>query len=100
MQIALSNTLSRTLVKEQTGVGMGLFSMLNFISGAVATSLIGKALDNQTATMKLNPLANPAASVYSNIFLLLAILIIGVWMLYRLQFHASKTLVHTDEPSK
>ncbi|EJL27851.1 MFS transporter [Brevibacillus sp. BC25] len=100
MQIALSNTLSRTLVKEQTGVGMGLFSMLNFISGAVAMSLIGKALDNQTATMKINPLANPAASVYSNIFLLLAILIMGVWMLYRLQFHASKTLVHTDEPSK
>ncbi|UED72429.1 MFS transporter [Brevibacillus sp. DP1.3A] len=100
MQIALSNTLSRTLVKEQTGVGMGLFSMLNFISGAVAMSLIGKALDNQTATMKINPLANPAASVYSNIFLLLAILIMGVWMLYRLQFHASKTLVHTDEASK
>lgn len=99
MQIALSNTLSRTLVKEQTGVGMGLFSMLNFISGAVAMSLIGKALDNQTATMKLNPLANPAAAVYSNIFLLLAILIMVVWMLYRLQFRASKTLVHTDEPS-
>lgn len=76
MQIALSNTLSRTLVKEQTGVGMGLFSMLNFISGAVAMSLIGKALDNQAATMKINPLVtNPAASVYSNIFLLLAILI-------------------------
>ncbi|AWX56191.1 MFS transporter [Brevibacillus brevis] len=100
MQIALSNTLSRTLVKEQTGVGMGLFSMLNFISGAVAMSLIGKALDNQTAAMKINPLVtNPAASVYSNIFLLLAILIMGVWMLYRLQFHASKTLVHTDETS-
>ncbi|WJQ84330.1 hypothetical protein [Brevibacillus brevis] len=52
-----------------------------------------------TATMKLNPLANPAAAVYSNIFLLLAILIMGVWILYRLQFRASKTLVHTDEPS-
>ncbi|GEC87809.1 MFS transporter [Brevibacillus brevis] len=103
MQIALSNTLSRTLVKEQTGVGMGLFSMLNFISGAVAMSLIGKALDNQAATMKINPLVtNPAASVYSNIFLLLAILIIGVWILYRLQFHASTstTLVHKDEPSE
>ncbi|TQK63842.1 DHA2 family metal-tetracycline-proton antiporter-like MFS transporter [Brevibacillus sp. AG162] len=101
MQIALSNTLSRTLVKEQTGVGMGLFSMLNFISGAVAMSLIGKALDNQAATMKINPLVtNPAASVYSNIFLLLAILIMGVWMLYRLQFHTSTTLVHKDEPSE
>lgn len=30
LQIALSNTISRTLSKEQTGIGMGLFSMLNF----------------------------------------------------------------------
>ncbi|MGG4454311.1 hypothetical protein [Brevibacillus porteri] len=52
-------------------------------------------------TIKINPLVtNPAASVYSNIFLLLAILIMGVWMLYRVQFHASKTLVHKDEPFK
>ncbi|WP_178024714.1 hypothetical protein [uncultured Paenibacillus sp.] len=30
MQLALSNTISRTLPKEQTGVGMGLLSILAF----------------------------------------------------------------------
>jgi len=44
------------------------------------------------------PLAS--SSLYSNIFFLLTILIIGVWMLYRLQFRGSKTFVHTDAPSK
>nr|WP_311283331.1 hypothetical protein [Paenibacillus macerans] len=34
MQIALTGTISRTLTKEQTGVGMGLLSMSNFLSGA------------------------------------------------------------------
>lgn len=49
MGIAMSNTVSRTLAREDTWVGMGLFSMLNFISGATATSLVGKLLDSPSA---------------------------------------------------
>lgn len=87
MQISLSNTISRTLTKEQTGVGMGLFSMLNFISGAIAMSLIGKTLDSGSTSIHLNPLVkNASAYVYSNIFLVLSILTLAVWVLYRLQF--------------
>ena len=43
MQISLSKTISLS-PKEQTGVGMGLFSPLNFLSGAIAT-VYGKAVD-------------------------------------------------------
>lgn len=101
MQIALSNTLSSTLTKEHTGVGMGLFSMLNFISGAIAMSLIGKALDNQLTSIQLNPfVTNPAAYVYSNIFLVLTVLSIAIWLLYRLQFKVSASPAHFDELSK
>ena len=45
MQISMSNTISQTLSKEETGVGMGLLSMINFISGAMAMSVVGKLLD-------------------------------------------------------
>lgn len=87
MSIAMSNTISRTLTKEQIGVGMGLFSMLNFISGATATSLIGKILDYNKTEFHFNPIiSNKAVFIYSNIFFVLAFLIIVVAFLYSKQF--------------
>ncbi|UVI28946.1 MFS transporter [Paenibacillus spongiae] len=89
MQITMSNTLSRTLSKDQVGVGMGLFSMVNFISGAISMSFIGKLLDNELTTIRLNPLVtNEAAYIYSNIFLVMCVLTIAIAGLYRLQFGA------------
>ncbi len=44
-QIALANTVSRTLPREQAGVGMGIYMMCSFIAGAIGTSLLGKMLD-------------------------------------------------------
>ncbi|MDF2719420.1 MAG: antiporter [Paenibacillus sp.] len=86
IQIAMSNTISRTLAKEQTGVGMGLFAMLNFIAGATATTLIGKALDAGTASFRLNPFPPGEAVLYSNILVLLGILIIAAAFVYYAQF--------------
>lgn len=86
MQIALSNTISRTLPKEQTGIGMGLFSMLNFLSGAVASGVYGKAID-QGALFRLSPFyTSPEFTVYSNIYFILILTVVGIWILYRLQF--------------
>ncbi|KUP25106.1 MFS transporter [Paenibacillus sp. DMB5] len=87
MQIALSNTISRTLAKDQIGIGMGLFSMLNFIAAAVSTATIGKILDFGTTTVRFNPIPrNDAAFVYSNIFLILAFLVAVMAVLYFVQF--------------
>ncbi|MCR8844258.1 MFS transporter [Paenibacillus sp. SC116] len=92
MSIGMSNTISRTLTREQTGVGMGLFSMLNFISGAIAMSVIGKMLDSGSTSLRLNPfMMNESAYVYSNIFLVLFIVTLIVWGLYRIQFGSSST---------
>ncbi|TDF94487.1 MFS transporter [Paenibacillus piri] len=85
--IGLSNTVSRTLPREQTGVGMGLFMMVNFIAGAIATSLIGKMLDSGASAPPLNPLLlNPSAAVFSNIFLALSLLILVNTALFYFQF--------------
>ncbi|GIP45959.1 MFS transporter [Paenibacillus sp. J45TS6] len=87
MQIAMSNTISRTLTKEDTGVGMGLLSMINFISGAMAMSVVGKLLDKGSSFLQFNPfITNNDAYVYSNIFALMSLVIVVVVVFYRYHF--------------
>ncbi|MNJ44436.1 Major Facilitator Superfamily protein [compost metagenome] len=91
MQITMSNTISRTLAKEQVGVGMGLFSMLNFISGAISMSIISKLLDQQQSALRINPfVANEGAYVYSNIFIVMCLMVAAMYWLYRVQFGSAK----------
>ncbi|WP_126425374.1 MFS transporter [Brevibacillus marinus] len=86
MQIALNNTVSRTLPREQTGVGMGLLSMLSFLSGASAAAIYSSVVD-LGAGVPLNPL-NPfaEAAVFSNVYLVLALLHVGILALYLARF--------------
>ncbi|MFX3632749.1 MAG: MFS transporter [Candidatus Pristimantibacillus sp.] len=94
MQIAMSNTLSRTLSKDQVGVGMGLFSMVNFISGAISMSFIGRLLDNKETSLHLNPfITNEGASIYSNIFVVMCMLVVVAAVVYRTQFGATPAKV-------
>lgn len=86
MQIAMSNTISRTLTKDQVGVGMGLFSLLNFIAGAMATSIIGKMIEANHGSVHFNPIAVYADGyVFSNIFSVQALLAIVIIVLYYAQ---------------
>ncbi|UUZ97746.1 MFS transporter [Paenibacillus sp. P25] len=88
--IALSNAISRSPPKEQSGIGMGLLSMLNFIAGAVSAGIYSKAVDYGVGA-SWNPLhAFPGASVYSNIYLVLAALHAGILLLYYFQFGKEK----------
>lgn len=81
--IALSNTVSRTLSRAQAGVGMGLFQMLMFISGAIFNTLEGKVLDFNPANFQLNFfLINPGGVVYSNIFAIMALVVALNTLLY------------------
>lgn len=98
MQIAMSNTVSRTLSKENIGVGMGLFSMVTFIATATSTAVIGKILDLGTSTIRLNPIPqNSATFVYSNIFLTLPILIVVVAALYYVQFRRTGKMAKDEK---
>nr|WP_044642877.1 MFS transporter [Risungbinella massiliensis] len=86
MMIALANSVSMTLHKEQAGVGMGLLSMINFIAGAVASGVYGKVVD-LGSDVRFNPINfYPTGSVYSNIFLVLTMLHVGILVFYYLQF--------------
>ncbi|OMF64219.1 MFS transporter [Paenibacillus sp. FSL R5-0766] len=87
IQIAMSNTISRTLPKDEVGIGMGLLSMFNFIAAAVSTTAIGKLLDGGATTVHFNPFVHDkVAFVYSNILLALALIVVVIAVLYALQF--------------
>lgn len=87
LQISMSNTISATLPKDQTGVGMGLLAMLNFLTGAVVTSIYSKIVD-LGAAVRWNPLnEDPQAFVYGNLYLALALMHIGLLGFYRFRFN-------------
>ncbi|GAB3070538.1 MFS transporter [Salinicoccus sesuvii] len=87
MQIAIMNSISQTLSKDQSGIGMGLVSMIIFIANASATAIIGRVLNTGTQNFALNPLVQQNSSIlYSNIFLVLAILLLFIIPAYRYVF--------------
>ncbi|WP_281889743.1 MFS transporter [Paenibacillus sp. YYML68] len=85
IQTAVANSVSRTLTMEETGIGMGLFNLVSFISGAVGMALVGRVLSEQLLQFKANPFVLEAASWnYSNLMLAsAAAVIIGALLYYR-----------------
>ncbi|MBY0054175.1 MFS transporter [Brevibacillus agri] len=91
MQITLANSISATLAKEQAGVGMGIFSMLNFISMGIASGIYSKVID-LGATTQWNPVnPYPAGFVYSNIYLVLAALHALIFLFYYFRFGKTRS---------
>ncbi|MGC5326321.1 MFS transporter [Brevibacillus sp. SYSU BS000544] len=76
-QSSLATLVSTSLPKELTGVGMGIYSMINFMSGAFSGAMITKILDFPVSELALNPLGlHGPGVVYSNVFLGLFLLVL------------------------
>jgi len=85
LQSSLSNTVSATLPRDEMGIGMGLYNLLFFMSGAFSTALVGKLLDFRNGALRFNPfLGNPEAFVYSNVYLLLMAVALSALVLFSL----------------
>lgn len=84
-QTSTANLTSSVLPASQTGIGMGIYNLCNFMSGAFGSAVIGKMLDQVQTGWALNPFsgAEGAAAVYSNIFLGL----VGLILLNAGMFH-------------
>lgn len=82
MQITMANSISRTLSKEQAGVGMGIFSMMNFISMGIASAIYSKVIDigAQTTWNPVNSYANGV--IFSNIYFVLALVHAGILLFF------------------
>lgn len=86
MQIALSNSVSQALPPDRIGTGMGLFSMTNFVAQGIGTVLYGLAAAYDPS-MNWNPFyTGSAGTLFSNLYLALAILHAGILIVYRWQF--------------
>jgi DHA2 family metal-tetracycline-proton antiporter-like MFS transporter len=91
MIIVMLNSASQTLSKDQVGVGMGILQMLNFISQGVGTAIYSSVVDTGS-TVHWNPISmNSIGYVYSNIFLVLAVLHIFIFFVYYYQFGRVKS---------
>jgi DHA2 family metal-tetracycline-proton antiporter-like MFS transporter len=85
IQTALVNSVSQTLEVHQTGVGMGLFNLITFISGAVGTALVARVLESHWLGFRLLPLVSEDKAVaYSNLLVVFAVLIaLGGFIYFR-----------------
>ncbi|RNB86935.1 MFS transporter [Brevibacillus fluminis] len=83
-QVSTTKVVSTTLPAGQTGVGMGIFSLTNFMAGAVSGAVISKIIDHTGTVSPVNPFAVPgAAALYSNVYLgLIAVTVLGAGIVY------------------
>lgn len=99
-QIAMANIVSRTLPKAQTGVGMGLFMLVNFIASSVSTTLLGSSLNRDRFVWRMNPFQSlPEGVKYSNIFVVLALIVFLVVIVYYF-FSRIKHFKYEYKPNK
>jgi DHA2 family metal-tetracycline-proton antiporter-like MFS transporter len=66
LQSSLAHTVADVLPRKRMGVGMGMYNLFTFLSGAVSTAVLGKVLDHSR-----DPLA--AAGPYRALYLSLAL---------------------------
>jgi len=87
LQSSLPHTISISLSKDQTGIGMGIYNLLFFVSGAFSTAGIGRLLDFGTTGFCLNPINSCVEGwIYSNIFLMLAAVVTASVFLFSITF--------------
>ncbi|WP_226578127.1 MFS transporter [Halobacillus litoralis] len=100
VQASSADILANVLNKNETGVGMGVFNLLNFVSGALSGALIGKALDLFDPSQPFNIVGfEGTTAVYSNVFLVFAVIIIIGFLQFRLNYHKNNHSDSHEEPA-
>jgi DHA2 family metal-tetracycline-proton antiporter-like MFS transporter len=90
LQSSLARTVSLILPKEQAGVGMGMYSLTFFMSGAFGAALAGRMIEAFTHGPVINPFVNPAAGPYSNVFTLFFCMVACAAVIFRRAFGKGK----------
>jgi DHA2 family metal-tetracycline-proton antiporter-like MFS transporter len=91
LQSSLPHAVSIALPRDQTGIGMGIYNLFFFISGAFSTAVIGRLLDPGSAGFCINPLNTCTQGwIYSNIFFMLAMVVTAAAQLFYFTFRREK----------
>lgn len=87
IQSSTANLLSELVPDEKTGVGIGMFNLMNFMSGAISSAIFGAFLDLETVDLRFNPLVqNADIFLYSNLFLAISITALAALIFFTLRF--------------
>ncbi|MDF2963920.1 MAG: arabinose efflux permease family protein [Paenibacillus sp.] len=82
VQSSLAKVVSSSLPREQTGIGMGVYNLVNFLAGAISGAVMSKAVEFDWALMNLTAVSAP--TTYGAIYSALAILaVINIIWVYR-----------------
>ncbi len=93
LQTALIESVTNILPGDQIGVGMGFYNLISFVSGAVGTALVSKAMETSFLKFAFHPLiSNVNAYLYSNVMLIFALLVIFSTLLYYFSFGRQEKL--------
>lgn len=91
MSIVMSRSISLALPSGQAGVGMGMLMMQNFIAGSIAIGIYSRVVDLDART-SWNPwFSSVTGTIYSNLFLVLALTILVIYGLNRMRFRRRRT---------
>jgi MFS transporter, DHA2 family, metal-tetracycline-proton antiporter len=83
IQTALINSVSQMLPVEETGVGMGLFNLVTFISGAFGTAIVARVLGSRWLDMRIVPIGSEnRVYPYSNLMLVFVVLLVAGGLIY------------------
>lgn len=90
--IALSNSVSRTLPKEQVGVGMGMLAMVNFISQGITIGVYSRIVDlGSQGIPNWNPFYGYSSGfIFSNICLVIAAFQLVILAIFYFSFGRQK----------
>ncbi len=97
IQSSTANLLTELVPKEKTGVGIGMFNLMNFMSGAVSSAVFGAFLDLQNVSLQFNPVVySDNVLIYSNLFLVISVIAAAALFLFTKQFKNRPDPFHND----
>jgi MFS transporter, DHA2 family, metal-tetracycline-proton antiporter len=87
IQSSTANLLTELIPDEKTGIGIGMFNLMNFMSGAISSAIFGALLDFENVDLQLNPFARSSeVFLYSNLFMAISLTALGALAFFTLRF--------------
>ncbi len=105
IQSSTANILSSILSLRETGVGIGIFNLLNFMAGAVSSAVFGAVLEFKNVSLTLNPLSKHGDNIiFSNLYICLVLVAAAALTLFLITFKNRPDTFHRaaskPEPSE
>ncbi|MDZ5783860.1 MFS transporter [Marinococcus luteus] len=98
IQSSTANILSSVLEENETGVGIGMFNLMNFMAGAFSSAIFGAVLEIQGVNTSLNPFASGGSSaIYSNVYLALTLISLFALAMFTYTFRAFRVAPQSEK---